>query len=54
MDIKALDNIDPIVDNRPITEEDLAVFRAAFTAYRAAKKRVRKPKIAKKELAPAM
>ena len=37
MDIKSLDDFDPIVINRPLTDEDKAVFSAAIKSYKAAK-----------------
>jgi hypothetical protein len=37
MEVKTLDDFDPIVVNRPLTEEDKAVFSAAIAAYKAAK-----------------
>jgi hypothetical protein len=49
MNIKALDDFDPIVVNRPLTEEDKAVFSAAIAAYKAAKNKKNHVKNLKKQ-----
>jgi hypothetical protein len=37
MEVKTLDDFDPEVVNRPLTEEDKAIFSAAIAAYKAAR-----------------